>query len=205
MAPVITTGGARGRPPLTADQRRAQRLTVSRAAVRLFREHGLAAVSGGQVAAAAGISERTLWRLFRAKESCVEPVLTAVVEGVREALLAWPVGVDLSDYLRVVSASQLVAEDTEAALAVIRMSSHEPALRAVWLLLQESTEPVLAAVIAPRLGLPAEAPEVRVRAATMNAALRVLADAVAAAPEADHGRLVAALHDVVRVGEPPAR
>lgn len=171
----------RGRPPVSEDGRRAQRLTIAREAVRLFRAHGVAATSGSAIARAAGVSERTLWRLFRSKESCVEPVLSTTIDGFRVALRSWPSDLDLGEHLRATSASapEEVRVDIEAALAVVRMSRDEPALRAVWLVLQERAEPTFADVIGPRMGLPPDAPEVRVQAAVMNAALRVATDDVA--------------------------
>ena len=51
-------------------------MDISRHAVRLFTEQGVAATSGEQIAQAAGVSERTFWRYFPHKESCVEPLLT---------------------------------------------------------------------------------------------------------------------------------
>lgn len=199
----------RGRPPVSEQGRREQRLAVSREAVRLFREHGVAGASGERIAQAAGMSERTLWRLFRSKESCVEPVLSTAIDGFRAALLAWPVELDLAEYLRVTSesASPATRADTDAALAVVRMSRDEPGLRAVWLLLQERAEPTFAEVIGPRMGLPADAPEVRVQAAVTNAALRVLADDVAneaghPSPALHRERLAAALRGVTRIPAP---
>ena len=53
-------------------QRREHRLDIARHAVRLFRDDGVAATTGRDIATAAGVSERTLWRWFRAKEACVD-------------------------------------------------------------------------------------------------------------------------------------
>ncbi|MFP5022248.1 TetR/AcrR family transcriptional regulator [Pseudonocardia phyllosphaerae] len=183
--------GRRGRPPLSERDRVAQRLAISRHAVRLFRERGVAATSGTDVAVAAGISERTLWRLFRTKEALVEPLLTESLESFREILRSWPDGVDLADHLREAyqflpepssgDAGTAAAGDSEAVLAIVRMTREAPGLRAVWLVLHERAEPTIAAVLAPRLGLPADAPEVRLQAATLNAAFRVATDDVAQA------------------------
>src|SRR5262249_1712299 len=80
----------RGRPPVSDRQRQRQRLAASRRAGRLFAEQGVAATSGEQIARAAGGSERTLWRCFPSKESCVEPLLTQSIEAFRTVLYAWP-------------------------------------------------------------------------------------------------------------------
>jgi AcrR family transcriptional regulator len=172
----------RGRPPMSEQGRRAQRLAVSRAAVRLFRDRGLTATSGADVARAAGISERTLWRLFRTKESLVEPLLSVSIEGFRDVLRSWPAGAELTAHLR--EAYPLAPgepdDGTEEVLAVVRMTRDTPALRAVWLVLQEQAEPTLAAVLAPRVGLDPDSAQVRLLAATVNAAFRVVTDEVAA-------------------------
>lgn len=171
----------RGRPPLGEHGRRRQRLEISREAVRLFREHGVARTSGSQIAQAAGVSERTLWRLFRTKESCVEPLLTEAIDGFRAVLRSWPAGVGLAEHLR--AAYDFVPDsspaDVDAVLAVVRMSHDDRALRAVWLMLQEGAEPTFAEVLGARMAQPADAPEVRVLAATVNAALRVVTDDLA--------------------------
>lgn len=193
---------ARGRPPKSDQSRREQRLAVSREAVRLFRSAGVGEVSGREIAQASGISERTLWRLFRTKEACVEPVLSVVVEAGAEALRSWPDGVFLDDYLTDVTAG-IPADDLDAALGVVRMSHASPALRAVWLLLQERNELVLGEVLAARAGLPPGSPEIQVQAAAVNAALRLIVDDTAAGGGSDERsrRLVAALRQVSRVVE----
>ncbi|MGP3929432.1 TetR/AcrR family transcriptional regulator [Nonomuraea sp. KM88] len=172
------TANLGGRPPLSDEARRRQGLKISRAAVLLFREHGVAGTSGAQIARAAGVSERTLWRLFRTKESCVEPLLTKSLDAFREVLRTWPADRDLPDHLR--ANYTFVPEDSRAdiddLLAVVRMSRSEPALRAAWLVLQERAEPTLADVLSGRLGLAPDTPEVRLAAATMNAALRLVTD-----------------------------
>lgn len=181
------TAARRGRPPLSDDQRERQRLEISRHAVRLFRVHGVAATSGAQIAEAAGVSERTVWRLFRSKEACVEPVLRSSIEALREVLRSWPPERDLVEHLT--AEYSAVGPEAEDALAIVRMSRHERALRAVWLLLHENAEATLTEVFARRLGLPADSVEARARAAVVNSALRIATDDLAAAAE---GRELAA-------------
>jgi AcrR family transcriptional regulator len=169
----------RGRPPVSEEQRGRQRLDISRHAVRLFAEQGVAATSGEQIARAAGVSERTLWRYFPTKESCVEPLLTKMLDAFRTVLHAWPPGAGLIEHLRAAYHPVLGSssgEDVGAVLAVIRMTHDEPALRAAYLVLRERAEETFTEVLADRMGMPPEAFEVRVQAATMNAVLKVAAD-----------------------------
>ncbi|WP_346138530.1 helix-turn-helix domain-containing protein [Streptomyces coeruleofuscus] len=169
----------RGRPPVSDEQRGRQRLDISRHAVRLFAEQGVAATSGEQIARAAGVSERTLWRCFPTKESCVEPLLTKMLDAFRTVLHAWPPGVGLIEHLRTAYQPVLDSssgEDVEAVLAVVRMTHDEPALRAAYLVLRERAEETFTEVLAARMGMPPATFEVRVQAAAMNAVLKVAAD-----------------------------
>jgi AcrR family transcriptional regulator len=137
--------------------------------------------TGEQIARAAGVSERTLWRLFRAKEACVEPVLTISLDDFVAVLRSWPAHLELDEHLRAAYGVELGAslEDAEALLAVVRLTRHESGLRAVWLVLHERAEPIIAGALAARLHRPVDDLDVRLRAAAVNAALRVLTDDLA--------------------------
>jgi len=172
----------RGRPPVTDEQRQQQRLDISRQAVRLFATQGVAATSGEQIARAAGVSERTLWRHFTTKESCVAPVLTKMFDAFRTVLRDWPPELDLTEHLRVAFTPVLESWSdggVDAVLAVVRMTHHEPALRAVYLALREHSEDTFSEVLAERMGVPPDNIDVRMRAATMNAIIKVAADRLA--------------------------
>lgn len=178
----------RGRPPVSDRQRQRQRLDISRHAVRLFAAHGVAATSGEQIARAAGVSERTLWRHFPSKESCVEPLLTQSIAAFRTVLHAWPSGVDLTEHLRAAYQPALDASsggDAEAVLTVVRLTHDEPALRAVYLVLRERAEDTFAEVLAERAGGAPGLLDVRMRAATMSAVLKVATDDLARAVAAE--------------------
>ena len=134
MGPATTAPRpSRGRRPMTERRRTRQRLEISREAVRLFRAHGVAATSGEQIAESVGLSGRTLWRYFRSKESCAEPVLTQFVDAFVDVLRRWPADRSLEEHLRSDRGDPCTAEDADSALAVIGLSREEPALRAIWL------------------------------------------------------------------------
>lgn len=162
-----------------------QRLEISREAVRLFQQQGVAETSGEQIAAEVGLSVRTLWRYFRTKESCVEPLLTRSVEAFVDFLRDWPEEQTLEQYLLAGKPPEHVDSDHAAAMAVVRMSRDEPALRAIWLATHERAEPVLAEQIATRLGREATDLSVRVQAATLNTALRITIEDLAFADRHD--------------------
>ncbi|MGW6267833.1 TetR/AcrR family transcriptional regulator [Streptomyces sp. NPDC055060] len=88
---------AAGKP---SDRRRRRlRLEISRAACRLFCDRGVAATSGDRIVAAVGLSTRTIWRHFRSKESCAEPIVIEGVEWEMGALRSWPRHLSLEDHL----------------------------------------------------------------------------------------------------------
>ncbi|UQA92003.1 TetR/AcrR family transcriptional regulator [Streptomyces halobius] len=181
---MADSGGVprRGRPPVSDRQRQQQRLVISRHAVRLFAEQGVAATAGEQIARAAGVSERTLWRYFPTKESCVEPLLTKMIDAFQTVLHAWPPELALTEHLRAAYQPVLGSSsgvDVETVLSVVRMTHGEPALRAAYLALRERAEDTFTEVLAERMGVPADAFEVRVQAAAMNAVLKAATDRLA--------------------------
>ncbi|RZT85838.1 TetR family transcriptional regulator [Pseudonocardia sediminis] len=171
-----------GRPPMSPLRRTRLRLEISRVAVRLFREHGVAGTSGERIAEEVGLSSRTLWRYFRAKEECVEPVLTRSVDSFVESLRHWPADRTLDEHLVGGARDDSeAAADSEAALVVIGLSRDEPALRAVWLVVSERAEAAVAELVAERLGRSPDELAIRVQAAAIAGALRLTSEEFAAA------------------------
>ncbi len=161
------------------------RLEISREAARLFWEQGVAATSGEQIAAAVGISVRTLWRYFRNKESCAEPVLAQDVEEFVAVLRRWSRQVSLEDHLvewatnRPKDPAQRAYDDAVIKMTVL--SEKEPDLRATLLMTNDRIERELVEIIADRLRRPTDDLEVRLHAATTTAAVRVISEDVCAA------------------------
>lgn len=189
-------GERTGRPPLTERRKAATRLEVAREAVRLFASKGVAATSAEEIAVAAGISVRTLWRYFPNKESCVWPLLTAGLEDLTRSLRAWPRDQDIAELLDGVDDADA---DLPEMLALVRLTMTEPSLRAVWLQSHDDAEPVFVAVLAERYGLPAEDLRVRVRAAMINSALRVAVEHHARQGGTDGEPLRAAVREALRI------
>ncbi|MGB3443360.1 MAG: helix-turn-helix domain-containing protein [Actinophytocola sp.] len=179
------TGRRTGRPPLTERRKAATRVDIARAAVRLFTTRGVAATSADEIAAAAGISVRTLWRYFPTKESCVRPLLTAGIDLTALALRNWPPGTALATVLDdlAAAAGDIVAE-VPTLLALVRLTRTEPGLRAVWLRAHDDAEPVFATALAERAGHgDANDLHIRLHAAMINAALRVAVEHHANEPD----------------------
>jgi AcrR family transcriptional regulator len=163
-----------GRLPLSERRKAETRLEIAREAVRLFAAHGVAGTSAEDIAAAVGISVRTLWRYFPTKESCILPLLTTGIDATARALRATPAGRGVAGLVEeLVRSEDDRLTDLSTMLEMVRLSRTEPGLRAVWLQAHDNAEPVFAAVLAERAGLPADDLSTTVQAAMINVALRL--------------------------------
>jgi hypothetical protein len=100
------------------------------------------------------------------------------IDAFQEVVRTWPPELELAEHLRAVYTPVLdpAGADIEAVLAVVRMTHDEPVLRATYLVLRERAESAVADVLAERMGMPADALEVRMQAAATSAALRAATD-----------------------------
>ncbi|SOD64290.1 transcriptional regulator, TetR family [Streptomyces zhaozhouensis] len=171
-----------------SEQRRHRlRLEISREASRLFWKQGVDATSGDQIAEAVGLSTRTIWRHFRSKESCAEPIVAQGVEWEMSTLRSWPRHLSLEEHFAHESqrfgrvASETEQGDTVLAVQMVRLGDDEPAIRTAWLMACDQLERELAEIVAKRLELPADDLQVRLHAAAAGAALRVVNEHIGAA------------------------
>jgi AcrR family transcriptional regulator len=168
-----------GRPPLTEQHKAATRREIARQAVRLFQAKGVAATSAEEIAAAVGISVRSLWRHFPNKERCVLPLLTEPLGVTAHALRHWRPGDDIAELFDAMQqgaedaiAADAMGADIPALLDLVRLTRTEPGLRLVWIQSMDDAEPVIADALARRAGLPGSDLATRVHAAAINGALR---------------------------------
>lgn len=117
-----------------SEQRRHRlRLEISREASRLFWEQGVDGTSGDQIAEAVGLSTRTVWRHFRSKESCAEPIVSQGLEWEMSALRSWPRDLSLEEHFSAETrrfgreASDVEQADNTLAMKMIRLADTEPA------------------------------------------------------------------------------
>jgi AcrR family transcriptional regulator len=160
------------------------RLTVSRLACALFWERGVAGTSGDDIAAAAGLSTRTIWRYFRSKESCVEPVLAKTTDRFIEVLNRWPPELSLGEHISAdVVAHPIAGKDVDDEIAAMRIATMtaEPALRTAYLMVHDQLERGFVPVLARRLRLPDDDLSVRLCAAAVTGAFRVIDEDVSRA------------------------
>ncbi|WP_069741732.1 TetR/AcrR family transcriptional regulator [Streptomyces sp. EN23] len=165
-----------GKQSLAQRRRAALRLEIAGEAVRLFTSQGVTGTTGEEIARAVGISSRTLWRHFPTKQACVLPVLSAGLQFAVEQLAWWPPGMTLVDFVTRTGRSGTLPPAAPAILDLIRMTSTEPALRAVWLQAHDDALPVLAELLARRSGGSADDLRTKVHAAAVNGALRAAAE-----------------------------
>ncbi|MFD7135819.1 TetR/AcrR family transcriptional regulator [Streptomyces sp. NPDC059894] len=166
-------GGSTGRPPLTERRRAETRTEIAEEAVRLFGAHGVAATTAEDIASAAGISTRTLWRYFRSKEECVRPLLTEGLETLADRLRDWRGDRPLAEAIIDVHRREDAGQRLEVLRDLIRLCRVEPGLRAVWLQAHHDAEAAFAAMIADRTGRTADDLAVRLEAGVLNTALRI--------------------------------
>lgn len=158
------------RPDLRRDPEAS--LQLSRIAAALFWRDGFAAARGDDIAAVAGIATRTLWRHFRSKEACIEPILTSLAVTLVDVIAAWPLDRSLEDHLLpgVGDGPVSYSDDQLHAMRMIELGRSEPALRSAWLMVCDDAERRIAPALSARLGLPPDDAE----------ALRITAAVVAA-------------------------
>jgi AcrR family transcriptional regulator len=158
------------------------RLAVSRVAADLFWMHGVEGTSGDAIAEAAGISKRTVWRYFRSKEACVEPLFLATELRFITLLEAWPSEQSIETYLHAtigaLTAGEQEQRDAIAAARLIAMLAREPALRSTWLMACAQAEAQVIPIVARRAGRLVDDFEVRLCAATIIAGTRVVDETI---------------------------
>ena len=181
------------------------KLQVSRIAADLFWRDGVSATRGEDIAEAAGIAPRTLWRYFRSKESCVEPVLRLSARRYLAVIEAWPLEASIDDYLggAAVAGPVVYSPDDIRAIHMVALGFDEPSLRSAWLMVCEEAERESWPIIARRLDLPAESADLRRTAAAVAGAIRALNDSlsvdfVATQREPDSAEILGALSTAFR-------
>jgi AcrR family transcriptional regulator len=186
-------------------------MEIADEAVRLFVTRGVAATTAEDIASAAGVSTRTLWRYFRSKEECVRPLLTAGMEMITERLRDhWRAGGSLAQAFASAGDPGVVATQRVDALRdLVRLSRDEPGLRAIWLETHFDAEALFARLIADGTDRSEHDLAVRLEAGMLNAALRIVVEDWALQPEQPAGpppgeALAHALHVMTQFLDPEA-
>jgi AcrR family transcriptional regulator len=164
--------------PSLAAQMRAKRaeMMVSEleaVALRLFEERGFDDVTVEEVAAEAGISVRTFYRYFPAKEDVLQVAIDRRSEALRAALAARSSDEAPLRTLRVAYAEVVAAEDPVRLRRWIKVIQATPSLvKAVIGGIHLKSQPVMAEFLASRLGVAGDALEPVVLAAAAGGAIQ---------------------------------
>lgn len=178
-------------PRLVERSRRAARDEVARTGVALFLERGFDATTMDDVAVAAGVSRRTLFRYFGSKEEVALGHLSGLGDELAATLRAQPADVDVWDAV-VTTFEQVLptalADDDGAARALSRLVESTAALRAAHADKHRIWVDALAPAVAERLAGP---PDPRLAArAVVGTVLACLDAATHEWLDADDGRSV---------------
>jgi mycofactocin system transcriptional regulator len=127
-------------------------------ALRMFAERGFDTTTIEQVAAEAGVSERTFFRYFTTKASVLWSEFETEVETIRSTLAAVPDDLPMMDAIRraVVAANHYRAEDVPEMRLRMNLIATVPALSFSAAEHYESWEEAIREFAGRRLGLPAE-------------------------------------------------
>jgi AcrR family transcriptional regulator len=170
--PVTEPARRGGRPPLSESRKDEIRLEIAIAAVRLFTAQGVDGTSVAQIADAAGIATRTLWRYFPSKEACAAPLLSFGLDRFTSFLRDWPAdqplrgAADDTRWFSDTSPTRLLL-----VMDLLRLTHTEPLLDAVWSRCYSEAVAPLAVVLGERLGRPADDLRVRVKSSMLLASM----------------------------------
>lgn len=168
-------------PEKRSRKREETRKRLTRSAHRLFAEQGFDQTTVDEIATAAGLSRRTFFHYFQAKEDVVlsrfDDLAQAMVESIRTAPLEMPI-------LQVASRTAMAALeqlDAEEALLLDRLKRDTPALRMRDRGKYERLEHAIAGALADRAGKETVDLPVRLDAMLVTGVVRVCGEGLASA------------------------
>lgn len=130
------------------------RAELTQVALRLFAERGFEEVTVDDIARAAGMSKRSFFRYFPAKEDVVLGGVDAMGDEIAEEIASRPAGEDAWELLHAVLRGWEQRIDTERqTLESLRLITTTPALRARYLAKREETRERIAEALLARPGL----------------------------------------------------
>jgi AcrR family transcriptional regulator len=171
------------RPPLT-DRRRAQtRLEIAQSALDLFVRDGYDAVPVEAIAAEAGVSLRTFYRYFQAKDEVLSPIVTRGTETLAARFAARPPDETLAEAFAAAFREMRPADARQRAPRLIPLFTEVPVLRARWLADLRTIESAFAMVVKQRTATPLSDAEAGVTGALLATALRIALERAASSDE----------------------
>lgn len=193
------------RAALAQEQRRQYMAReIERAALRLFGEHGFAAVSVDDIAALAGISQRTFFRYYRSKDDILLDYDRRIQDRLLAAFARRPAGEGAITALRnaYLATSTVEPRGRRAVMLSSRVLADTPVLWARMKGERAARTGELARLVAARMGVDADTdqrPKV-VAAATMAVASTVWDEWTASGGEGDPAERITSALDLLVVG-----
>lgn len=175
-------------------------VAASRAVVELILREGAAKFSVKQLAAHAGLAERTFYRYFPRKEDAVRPYLEAALANVVARLAEAPAEVSLRDALVESQGPILEFARRIEVRRLLDVLNGTERLRAVWLGVLTDAERMFAEVVAARLELAPDSTHARFAGAAIVAAGRLALDSEAEASRGGPREVLAACLDLLGPG-----
>ena len=127
------------------------------------------------------------------------PLLTGGIEATARHLRSWRSDQGVSELMDAMRAAAFISDDQRTMLRLVRLTTTEPGLRAVWLEAHRAAEPVFAQALAQRAGLPEPDLTIAVQAAMLNVALRVGVEYYASHEDADFASYETAVRQALMV------
>ena len=177
-APSASPPGAAPARPLAERRREATRLEIARAAAGLFAKHGPQHVTAEAISEAAGISLRTFYRYFAAKEDAITPLLTSGADNWVGLLSDAPERDPLALFPRLIDEVLLpqtsaAREELRVTRGVLRGIAETPLLSAAWHRVNADSEARLRPILSKLCGPDADPLDVRILATIASDAIRL--------------------------------
>ncbi|MUM16856.1 TetR family transcriptional regulator [Mycobacterium sp. CBMA271] len=164
---------------LTERRKLATQEHIARVAAELFTLRGSSETTVEVICDQAEVGVRTFYRYFRTKQDAIAPLLALGARRWLQLLADIPAEVALPDAIED-AARQALTDCDSATLSsyewtrgLLRAAKEDPALRAVWLKVNDDSEQDLLTLLAERTGARPDGLETRLLAAQVTAALRV--------------------------------
>jgi AcrR family transcriptional regulator len=162
-----------GRPPLTARRQAQTRLEIAQSALELFARDGYDNVTVDDIAEEAGISLRTFYRYFSAKEAVLSPLVANGTKNLAERIARRPDTENLATAVQRAVEEISPSTDPHDIQALIRQLDTVPALQARWLNDLRIIEETLVPIVQQRAADPLSDVQARLSAAAIVTCLRV--------------------------------
>ncbi|WNG40500.1 TetR family transcriptional regulator [Archangium violaceum] len=191
----LAAGADREPPPLTLVPREGRDqavLEASRAVIGLFLRERTSDFSVKELAAHAGLSERTFYRYFPRKEDAIRPAVDTGLARIVADLRAAPRGKTLQEALVEALSRSLAEENAMNWENLLSVLNETESLRAVWLQILTDAEVALAHVAAEWMGISRDSQRARLAGAVLATAGRLaLEQPLSARKKRDPGEVLA--------------